>query len=261
MNIVHQLRSGGDGDFADVYGEVPWLEFVPRPDSDRDAIAASFDAMAAEPRRAFKTHSAPGELPYQPSGGGPDVKYIVVMRNPDEALASLRPFIASHSDAWFELWGAPRDALVGPDLATFFGGIGGGMLAGTFGFVDAWWPLRHEPNVLFVHYADMKADPEGSVRRIADFLGFDVADDRWATVLEHTSFAWMKAHEDKFELRSVSEIPILDPGAMMRKGQVGAARDDGVTPEMSAAIAEIGRQIVADPQALAWAYGGGPLTS
>ena len=32
MNIVHQLRVGGDPDFVDIYAEVPWLELVPRPD-------------------------------------------------------------------------------------------------------------------------------------------------------------------------------------------------------------------------------------
>jgi len=261
MNIVHQLRSGGDPGFDDIYGKVPWLEFVPRPDSDRDAIAASFDAMPAEPRRAFKTHSAPEALPYQTPGVGPDVKYVVVVRNPDEALASLRPFIAAHSDAWFELWGAPRDAVVGPDMAAFFAGAGGGMVFGTFAFIDAWWPRRHEPNVLMLHYADMSADPEGAVRRIGDFLGFEVPEDRWATIVEYTSFAWMKANEDKFELRSVSDVPILDPGAMIRKGRVGAAREDGVTSEMSAAIAELGGQIVTDPRALDWAYRGGPLPS
>jgi len=31
MNIVHQLRSGGDRDFDDVYRDVPWLEIVPAP--------------------------------------------------------------------------------------------------------------------------------------------------------------------------------------------------------------------------------------
>jgi hypothetical protein len=112
-----------------------------------------------------------------------------------------------------------------------------------------------------LHYADMTSDPEGSVRRIGDFLGFDVPEDRWATILEYTSFSWMKANEDKFELRSVSDPPILDPGAMIRKGQVGASREDGVTPEMSAEIADLGRMIVTDPRALDWAYRGGPLPS
>ncbi len=259
MNIVHQLRSGGDPDLFDVYVEVPWLEFVPSPTTEVADIVAGFDAMGTERRRAFKTHSGPGDLPYQAPGKGPDVKYVVVGRNPDEAIASMRPFIDSHSDAWFQLWDVPKEMVVGPDFETFVNEIGQMLLMQTFAFLAAWWPLRNQPNVLFVHFADLKADPEGSVRRIADFLGFEPTEDEWPGIMEYTSFAWMKAHEDKFELRSLSDPPILDPGAMIRKGQVGAAAEDGVTPEMSATIAAVGREIVGDEAALTWFSHGGPL--
>ena len=104
MNIVHQLRSGGDPAFADIYAEVPWLEIVPRPDSAIDGLIAAFDAMPSDKRRAFKSHAAPPTLPFQHAGAGLDVRYVVVARNPDEAVASFRPFIAAHSDAWFDLW-------------------------------------------------------------------------------------------------------------------------------------------------------------
>jgi len=260
MNIVHQLRSGGDATFTDVYAEVPWLEFVPRPGADLDEIVAGFDAMPRDRRRAFKTHAGPPDLPYQRPGAGPDVRYVVVARNPDEAVASFRPFIAAHSDAWFELWDVDPGEVVGPDFATFFAGMGShALVPRIFGVVAGWWPLRHEPNVLLVHFADLKRAPEPSIRRIADFLGIEVADDRWPSILEHTSFSWMKAHEDKFEMRDVSDVPPLDPGAMVRKGKLGAAAEDGVGPEVSAAIAEIGRSILTDPAAFAWCYEGGPV--
>jgi len=259
MNIVHQLRSGGDPDFFDIYAEVPWLEFIPTPDTVPADLVARFDEMGDDRRRAFKTHSGPGDLPYHQPGQGPDVRYVVVMRNPDEALASMRPFIQAHSDAWFEMWQVPKEAIVGPDFATFFSDMAAPVVATIFGFVAAWWPLRHHSNVLLLHFSDLKRDLEGSVHRIADFLGFEVGDDRWPAILEYTSFSWMKAHEDKFELRSFSDIQILDPGAMIRNGQVGARADDGVTPEISAAIAEAGRQIVEDPQAFDWCYRGGSL--
>ena len=78
-------------------------------------------------------------------------------------------------------------------------------------------------------------------------------------MLEYTSFGWMKAHEDKFEARTVSNPTLLDPGAMIRKGQAGAAAEDGITPEISAAIEGIGRAICTDPVAFEWCYRGGPL--
>jgi hypothetical protein len=55
-------------------------------------------------------------------------------------------------------------------------------------------------------------------------------------------------------------VPILDSGAMMRKGRVGAADDDGVTPEISADIARLGREILRDDAALEWFYHGGALS-
>jgi len=259
MNIVHQLRSGGTDDFVDIYAEVPWLELVPSPDAEIDDLVARFDQITHDRRRAFKTHSAPGELPYIRPESGPDVKYLVVMRDLDEAIASMRPFLDRHSDAWWELWGIPKEAIVGPDFATFFEGVGQGLAFAGFAFLAEWWPLRHNPNVCFTHYADLCRDPEIQIRRIADFLGFEVADDAWPTILEHASFGWMKEHESKFELCSVSEVPPLTPGAMLRRGEVGRSEQDGITPEMSARLAEMGRQIVGDEDALAWMYKGGPL--
>ena len=109
---------------------------------------------------------------------------------------------------------------------------------------------------MLVHYADLKREPESSIGRIAEFLGFDVTETQWPSILEYTSFPWMKTHEDKFELRSVSEVQILDPGAMIRKGQTGTSTEDGITPQMSATIAEIGRTILTDPAAFNWCYHG-----
>jgi aryl sulfotransferase len=259
MNIVHQLRSGGDCAFADIYVEVPWLEFVPGPNSVVRDLVARFDAMTGDRRRAFKTHAAPPDLPYQVPGEGADVRYLVVARNPDEAVASFRPFLAA---AWYELWQVNPDDIVGADFDSYINGFVSHALAPMiFGFLAQWWPLRHEPNVLFVHYADLKREPEATIRQIADFLGFEVADNQWPAVLEYTSFSWMKEHEDRFELRTVGEIPILDPGGMIRKGQIGVSAEDGITPHISETIAGLGRAILSDPQAWQWCYEGGTISA
>ena len=63
--------------------------------------------------------------------------------------------------------------------------------------VRSWWAIRHLPNVLMLHYADLKADLPGQTRRIADFLGIQVPDDRWPTILEHCSFDYMKRNAAK----------------------------------------------------------------
>ena len=261
MNIVHQLRSGGDPDLQDVYVEVPWLELVPSPGVTREQRLAEFASMPRGRRRAFKTHSPPGLLPYQkPGAGRKDVRYVVVARNPDEAIASMHPFAHAHTHAWFDLWKLPREAFCKPSFASFYDEVARDSFPpALFGFVAAWWPLRHAKNVLLLHFSDMKADHEGSVRKIARFLGFRPTEKQWPKILEYTSFAWMKAHEHRFELRTVGAVPILDSGAMMRRGRVGAANDDGVTPEISADIARIGRDILQDDAAFEWFYRGGSL--
>ena len=260
MNIVHQLRTGGDPDVADIYREVPWIEFVPGPSHTVESLVAGLDAMPADRRRVFKSHAAPPMLPYHAPGGGPDVRYVVVVRNPEEALVSLHPFIAAHSDAWFDLWQVPKPALVKPDFTSFFNEVANpGFVSMIFGFVAQWWPLRHAPNVLLLHFSEMTRDHEGSVRRIADFLGYTPTAEQWNVILECTSFPWMKAHQDKFEVQSVADVPVLNPGAMIRKGKTGAAKEDGMTEAIAQTIAAAGRSIVTDRAAFEWCYRGGPI--
>jgi hypothetical protein len=155
----------------------------------------------------------------------------------------------------------PHGLLSRPDFPSFYWDVidAHAMQARFFGFLQAWWPLRHRDNVLFLHFSDMKRDHEASIRRIARFIGADPTPAQWPRILEYTSFAWMKQHEDKFEARSIAATPILHPGAMIRKGAAGAARADGMTPEIAAHLAEQGRRICQDRAAFDWFYSGGPL--
>lgn len=261
MNIVHQLLTGGRADFDDIYAEVPWLEFVGDPQQTPQQIVERINAMPRHQRRAFKTHSAPPAVPYFAEGTDKKVKYIVVFRNPEEALVSFRPFIARHTEQWFDLWQVPRVALCRDDFPSFYNEVidAKGMQGMFFGFMAAWWPLRHAPNVLFLHFADMKHDHQGVLRRIAEFLDVQPDPQQWANIVEYTSFEWMKQHEDKFEASTVATVPILQRGAMIRKGLAGQAKSDGMTDEIAAHFRAIGEQIVGDPVALDWYYAGGEL--
>ena len=261
MNIVHQLLTGGSGDFRDIYAEVPWIEFLGYPGEPHQDVVDRVDAMPASKRRAFKSHSAPPQLPFVKSGSGRDVKYVVVVRNPEEALVSFRPFLEQHSDEWFDLWRMPRQAMCRPDFPSFYSEVidGHHMQGMFFGFLAAWWPLRHEKNVLFMHYSDMKRDHEASIRKIAKFIEAEPTADQWPAILEYTSFPWMKRHEDKFEAGTTGKVPILKSGAMIRKGETGKAESDGMTAEISWHLREAGSRIYPDPVAVNWFYKGGQL--
>jgi hypothetical protein len=261
MNIVHQLLTGGDPDFEDIYAEVPWLELLTRPGMPVGELLDRVDGMRRDRPRAFKSHAAPPMLPYVEPDIGQDIRYIVVVRNPEEALVSARPFFEKHTEAWLNLWQVPRAALTRPDFPTFYREVLDtmGLNRALFGFLTSWWPLRHRSNVLLMHFTDMKRDHEGSIRRIADFIGAHPTPDAWSKITEYTSFAWMKQHGTKFDALTATEVPVLEPGAMVRTGKAGAARADGMTEDISAHLRAAGREICADDQALEWFYGGGPL--
>lgn len=261
MNIVHQLLTGGTAAFRDIYEEVPWIEFVSYPGQTDQEILDRVEAMPAGRRRAFKTHSPPPAVPYLEAGADREVKYIVVFRNPEEALVSFWPFLNKHSDEWFELWQMPRQAICRPDFPSFYSEVidSHGMQGMFFGFLSAWWPLRNAENVLLLHYADMKRDHEASIRRIAEFLEVEPDADRWPAILEYTSFPWMKRHEDKFEVNSIGDVRILKPGAMLRQGEAGKADLDGMTGDISRHLRGLGERICPDGDAVRWLYEGGAL--
>jgi hypothetical protein len=261
MNIVHQLFTGGTPDFEDVYAEVPWIEFIGGPQLSGKDVMARLDAMPKDRRRAFKTHSAPPTIAYFGAGAKPDVKYIVVFRNPEEALVSFKPFLEQHTDEWFDLWGMPRGAMSRPDFVTFYDEVidANGMQGMFFGFLAAWWPLRHQRNVLFLHYNDMTRDHEATIRSVADFLGVQPNTSQWSSILEYTSFSWMKKHTEKFEGHTVGVAPILKRGAMIRKGAAGKAKEDGMTDAIAKRLRGIGERICTDAGAVRWYYEGGQL--
>ncbi|HLK91062.1 MAG TPA: sulfotransferase domain-containing protein [Polyangia bacterium] len=261
MNIVHQLLTGGSGDFDNIYGVVPWPEFVERPGQPAQEVLDRIAAMPAGQRRAFKTHAGPPDLPFVEVGSGKDVRYVVVGRNPEEALVSFKLFLDQHTDAFYDLWKVPRAAMCRPDFETWYREVAvpkelTGMF---FGPIAGWWPLRHEKNVLFMHFADLKRDLAGATRKVADFLGIAPTAAAWARIDEHVSFDWMKRHESKFEPMANTTIRVLEPGGMMRKGKTGASREDGMTDDIAQQVRAVGAKILRDQAALAWMYGGGAV--
>jgi aryl sulfotransferase len=63
--------------------------------------------------------------------------------------------------------------------------------------VRTWWQFRHLPNILFVHFANLKADMPGQMRRIAEFLEVPIDEPHWQETLEYCSFDWMKRNAQK----------------------------------------------------------------
>jgi aryl sulfotransferase len=103
--------------------------------------------------------------------------------------------------------------------------------------VGSWWGARHLPNVKLIHFNRLKADLEGEMRALADFLEVDIPEAMWPTVVEHCTFDWMKANAEK--MAPLGGL-IFEGGAgqFINKGSNGRWKDV-LTPEDSAAYEQM----------------------
>lgn len=58
--------------------------------------------------------------------------------------------------------------------------------------VLAFWKLRHEKNILFNTFDEMKADLKGIIEKTAKFLGKPVKEEQMPELLKHLHFNSMK---------------------------------------------------------------------
>lgn len=70
---------------------------------------------------------------------------------------------------------------------------------GNLHHTQSWWPYRHLPNILFVHYNDLKADLVGEIRRIADFLTIPLVDTLLPSILHAVNIDVMRAREERLK--------------------------------------------------------------
>jgi aryl sulfotransferase len=61
-----------------------------------------------------------------------------------------------------------------------------------FDLERSYWSERKRPNLLMVHYNDLKADLSGEMKRIAEFLEIDIPPDVWPSLVEAARFESMK---------------------------------------------------------------------
>ena len=96
--------------------------------------------------------------------------------------------------------------------------------------VHGWWRWAQErPNVLFLHFEDMKRDLPAVVDRVAQFLGCALTPAERHRVTERSSFEYMHAHEEFFEMAPPTMFSVRG-GRFLASGK--AARHEDVTPQM-----------------------------
>ena len=205
QQIVHGLRTRGSMDFDEITRVVPWINMA--FDMEIDIYAP----QVAQPR-AFKTHSTLKEVP---QGG----KYIIVLRNPSDALLSDYLFCGG---MFFEKGSisletfAREDFIPGRDI---------------WNHILAFWDRRKDENVLPLCYENMKADLPQTIERVASFIGIQLDEELKQIVLKQSDIKFMREHAAQFEdhiirkTRSAAmRLPLDGQLSKVRNGIVGESK-------------------------------------
>jgi hypothetical protein len=184
----HQIRIKGNDEkypFVDVSLTTPWPELIQTPGESwethqREKMNTTIlpDGTSLKdywdhedyPFRIFKSHNHPdqfGDL-IGNGGKGKKIKFLAMARNGLDQVASLTPFFNGHSDQFRTMWGGFPPLTTGTlreDAIERMEQVKpGGVFAGmAFPYVNKWWKVKDDDNVLLIHYADAKADLSGKI--------------------------------------------------------------------------------------------------
>lgn len=179
----------------------PWLDarfFAPL-----EAILPGLEAQ--EHRRFIKTHLPMDAFPLYD-----EVRYIHTARDGrDAAMSHLNHLNNRTAEAWarFDAVGLGDPAIGAPmprpprTVREFFHywveAEGMHTAEGFLALERTYWDRRKADNVLLVHYADLKADLDGEMRRISAFLDIPVNEAIWPALVEAATFEAMKRDGDR----------------------------------------------------------------
>lgn len=206
QQIVHGLRTRGSMDFEEIGVVMPFMEMAPMMGVDVNA------PQVAEPR-GFKTHLVWEQVPK-------GMRYIYVVRDPGDVLVSFYHFM---NGSLFE-----KDT-IGMESFAHDLYIPGDMPWGSYwGHILSWWPKIGAEDVLALCFEDMKSDLEGTVRRIAKFMGIDADEELVAIATRQASFEFMSRFPTKFDehigqraMEKAQGVPPGEPMSKVRTGRTG----------------------------------------
>lgn len=179
-----------------------WLDMRTNP---IDQVIADYDRQAF--RRFIKTHTPLDGIPYFQN-----VSYVFCGRDPrDVFMSTLNHFdnmdiegIAAKFERSGEIFEPPPPPQgdvnerfrLWMTQGAFDWEADGFPLWSHFRHAQTFWDFRRLSNIHFLHYADLKSDLEGQMRRLASLLGIGVARDKWPELVEAATFESMKAKAD-----------------------------------------------------------------
>ena len=58
--------------------------------------------------------------------------------------------------------------------------------------IRSWWAVRDLPNVMMLHFQNLKNDMQGEMRKVGAFLECEVDESKWEEMVLHCTFDYMK---------------------------------------------------------------------
>lgn len=222
QQIVSQLLFNGE-EGLEVAEMSPWLDLrVPPKEVKLPMVEAQTH------RRFIKTH-----LPVDALVFSDKAKYIYIGRDGRDVVWSVYNHHANANAGWYEAMNE-TPGRVGPPIepppesvTEYFNEWlekDGYPFWSFWENIRTWWAIRNLPNVYMLHFANLKKDMPGEIRKIAEFLAIPIDESKWDAILHHCSFDYMKANATK-------SVPLggvfWDGGAQtfIHKGTNGRWRD------------------------------------
>jgi aryl sulfotransferase len=122
-----------------------------------------------------------------------------------------------------------------------------------FAFERTYWSERRRPNLLMVHYNDLKSDLAGEMRRISDFLAIDTPPALLAELASAAEFEAMKRQGDQL-MPGVSDLFEGGSQRFLHKGTNGRWRE--VLTDEDVARFETALHRALSPNCAAWVQTG-----
>lgn len=244
----------------------PWLDQFLRT---RASVFADLEAQ--EHRRFIKTHTPLNGLPFDPR-----VTYVTVGRDPRDAGLSLLDHVAN-LDVPVVL--ALREAAVGPDdlpqlmpqrlppgasdRDRFWAWVDDPTplpklsgLGALLHHLGTFFAARDRPNVVLLHYADLKEDLEGQMRLLAARLSIEVPEERWPELVRAATFEEMRRRAPVTGPHHTEQF-WLDGDRFFHRARHGEWRD--LLDEADLRRYEARVRALADPKLSAWVHRGAPV--
>lgn len=195
QQIVAQLLfNGAEG--LEVAEMSPWLDLRVPPKEIKLPIVE-----AQTHRRFLKTH-----LPVDALVFSEKAKYIYIGRDGRDVLWSMYNHQSNANQAWYDALN-DTPGRVGPPIERPPESIiqyyhewidkDGFPWWPFWENIRSWWNISDLSNVYLLHFANLKRDLAGEIRKIAEFIETPIDESQWEAIQHHCSFDYMKANATK----------------------------------------------------------------